>query len=59
MILQCVYLTDVANVDGGMVLMRLPWVKFYFLNLSRIGKAKQHNQLVVSMMACTYFENET
>lgn len=58
-ILQRVYLTDITNVDGGMVLMKLPWMKFYFLNLSRVGEAKQHNQIVVSMMACTYFQNET
>lgn len=58
-ILQRVYLTDITNVDGGMVLMKLPWMKFYFLNLSRVGEVKQHNQIVVAMMACTYFQNET
>lgn len=40
--------------------MKLPWMKFYFLNLSRIREAKQHNQLAVSniSMAYRYLENE-
>lgn len=49
-----------CNADGEMVLMKLPWMKFYFLNLSRVGEAKQHNQLAVSKfsMVYTYLENE-